>query len=283
MADEENQLPEPESESEKKDEDWRLLLMLVLYQLMFTLIGFLVSTEARLSFKLGSDGDEPFTIKTHPFLLFAMLPLLVYWGFARIAFLTPESSLLAPFRFRVSGDGHAKLLPRVATAISLTMFELALESELRQGPLFHFEHHLMINLAIALIGNAIALIYEEAFSRKLIDVVHHHPRIRLLYFGACLAFTLKIAWILSWTIDVNRREEPLGVGILFSTLCTWNFFFSNIVYTWIMRHALSKFRRDQDSSAFNEARTFAAFADVVLTCVWVGMSAGALVTLSQLN
>ena len=285
MADEEKLLPEPEPESESEpvqedDEKWRLALVVVLYMIMFQGFGFFIPNEARLSFKLGS-GDDPVTIKTRRFLLFALLPLYGYWGMAYAATIPPKYSLLSPFRFRVSGDGHAKLLPRVATAVSLTMFELVLESELRQGPLFPFEQHLMINLAIALIGNMIALIYEEAFSRKLTSAAQER-RIKLLYFGACLAFMFKIVWMLSWTIGATS-EKPLSVWFLFVSLFTWNLHFANIVYAVNMGSALKRYQRDKDPSALDKFRTFAAFAEMVLTCVWVGMSAGALVTLSQFN
>lgn len=252
-------------------DEWAPITLWVLYLLVCVAIGVATPPGAHLNF-----GSASFELRRY--VCAATVPLGAYWWMVVVANGLKARGPLAPWRHRFSKDGHGTVLSRLCEAVSLTMFELALEGKLRNGVVDSVPLHLALNLVIALLGNTLAVALREAVDMDLEKqsedaLVKRDASLWLHKYLLWALFFAKVVIFIMW-IPAEPVKMPWGWTVLLSVLVSWNILFTNIPYAMQMFAQLA--RRESELDVLTLAVIIAA-----VTCACVVVATGGLVTLSN--
>ena len=256
-------------------DEWGPYTLWVLYAILCLVIDFVTPPEARMSFGSSS-------LELRRYVSAATAPLGAYWWMVVVANGLKARGPLAPWRHRFSKDGHATVLSRLSEAVSLTMFELALETELRNGVVDSVPLHLALNLVIALLGNTLAVALRDAIDTDLEkqsedDLVKRDASLWLHKYLLWALFFAKAVIFIMW-VPADPVNMPAGWKVLLSVLVPWNVIFSNLSYAMKM---FAQLARRESVLDVQMASVTLAVSIAVVTCACVAVAAGALVTLSN--
>lgn len=254
-------LPLPEKEEKKEDASpppspSALIapfpaFMMVLYLFTFTFLG---HQHEGVTLTLA---DQNVTAPLKDFYFWIWWPQCTVW-------------MLMIFSYDLQGGAHAKLLPRLATAISLTCAEQFLAITLNHPqssivPLFES------NFLLALLSFISADTFEKLFQsvEKNEDEEtkqKHNLRVRALMITQTMCATLKCVLTVKWYYEMRPKEFSDWQVVY--TVCVWNFQLSGVFY-YIMVGGAYDNRERPGACSLKMARFAAALSDSFWTYAFI--------------